>query len=83
MMNSYYAAELHSRFDRDLLESRERRGELWHYEEAARFLLGTGGNQDGNLARARLRIGDFLITLGLKLKRRTGLDSSAPVTQVH
>ena len=82
-MNSYYAAELYSRFDKDILESREQRGELRHYEEAVRFIANTGGDQRGTLKQARLRMGDFLIASGLKLKGQTGLDSSAPVAQVH
>jgi hypothetical protein len=83
MMTDYFRTELYSRFDRDLLESCERRGELWHYEEAMRFLADTGGDQRGTLKQARLRIGDFLIASGLKLKGQTGLDSSAPIAQVQ
>jgi len=83
MMTDYFQAELYSRFDRDLLENREQRGELWHYEEAIRFLAKTGSDQRGTLKQVRLRMGDFLITSGLKLKGRTRLDSSAHVAQVH
>jgi len=71
MMNSYHVAELYSRFDRDLLESRERCGESWHYQELLRFLADTGGDQRGTLKQARMKVGDFLITSGIKLRGRT------------
>jgi hypothetical protein len=83
MMNSCYAAELYNRLDRDLLESRERRGESWHYEEAVRFLANTGGDQRGTLKQARLRIGDFLIASGCKLKGQTAPSSPKAIVQVN
>jgi len=83
MMNDYFRTELYCRFDRVLLESSERRGELWHYEEAMRFLANTGGDRRGTLKQARLRIGDFLIASGLKLKGQTEPGSPKVIVQVN
>jgi len=62
------------------IERRQRRGEYWLREEAARGLEKTRSERPGLLSRALVRTADFLLSLGLKLRARA--DSTTPVAIV-
>ena len=69
----YCSAEMFSRIDRDLLKDRERSGDLWRAQEAARYLKTAKAERPSLQSRALLSIGCFLVSVGLKLNGQENL----------